>query len=65
VVADEKLDCNKLKQDFVKCNSLQYDRWLHPSRHEYIPADYEVCQPMFEFWKSCVMDDVKRRKKES
>ena len=52
---EAEMDCNKVQATYKECIALQYDRWLHPLRHENVAPDYEECVPMFETWKKCVI----------
>lgn len=57
----ERLDCSLIQVEYKKCAALQYDRWLHPSRHSNAPPDYDECTKLFEGWKSCVLKDRQRK----
>lgn len=51
----KETDCNKVQAVYKDCIALQYDRWLHPIKHENVAPDYDECGPMFEAWKKCVI----------
>ncbi len=50
-----EIDCPAIQKQYKECAALQYDRWLHPTRHKNTPPDYDECNPMFEAWKACVI----------
>jgi len=51
----KEMDCNKVQAVYKDCIALQYDRWLHPIKHENVAPDYDECGPIFEAWKKCVI----------
>ena len=52
------VDCEALKLEYSSCTSLQYDRWLHPKKHNK-PPNYDECKLLFESWKKCVLNKRK------
>ena len=47
-------DCDKIQKQYKACAALQYDRWIHPTRHN-TPSNYDECADVFEAWKACVL----------
>jgi len=50
-----KEQCDALQREYKACAALQYDRWLHPKKHQGAKADYDECVDAFEGWKKCIL----------